>query len=240
MKQPAIDVKNITVTYHDKVILWCVNAQIYAGTLMAIMGPNGAGKSTFIKTIIGLIKPLSGSISIFGGSFRKHALQVAYIPQRTEIDWDFPITVIEVVLMGRYGHIGWFRRPNKTDYDSAYLALDQVDMLAYADHHISHLSGGQQQRIFLARALAQQAEIYLLDEPFVGIDIKTEKAVITLLKKLRNQGKTVLIVHHDAQTITDYFDTILLLNVKRIAYGPVNTVFNQKNIHKTYAHYVSL
>ena len=242
MKQihPAIAINQLTVTHHNNTILWCINAAIKAGSLVGIIGPNGAGKSTLLKAIIGAIKPFNGTISILGGNARQHALEVAYIPQRQEIDWDFPITVHDVVLMGRYGHIGWFKRPKKIDYEITEQALNQVDMLHAKNRHINELSGGQQQRVFLARALAQQASIYLLDEPFVGIDATTEKMIMRILKRLRNQGKTILIVHHDLQTVADYFDMLLVINVKQIGFGPVEHLYNPAVLQKAYSTQVSM
>ncbi|MEX0849150.1 MAG: metal ABC transporter ATP-binding protein [Candidatus Dependentiae bacterium] len=233
--RPIISIENLTVTYHEKVLLWCIHAKIMPGNIVGIMGPNGAGKSTLLKTMIGTLKPFAGTISFFGQTFKKHALKIAYIPQRSEVDWDFPITVKEVVMMGRYGHIGWFGSPQQTDYDHVSNALEMVNMQYLADRHIAELSGGQQQRVFLARALAQQSEIYLLDEPFIGIDTTTEKAIMNVLKQLRNEGKTIVIVHHDLQTVENYFDQLLLLNVKQTAFGPVNQIYNQEIIQQTYA-----
>ncbi len=238
--QNALSISNITVTHHEHVILWCINANITAGNIVGIMGPNGAGKSTLLKAMVGNIKPFAGEIRFFGKSFKDYALKVAYIPQRAGVDWDFPITVKEVVLMGRYGHIGWFAKPKQRDYDMAMHALEMVSMHHLADRHIADLSGGQQQRVFLARALAQEAEIYLLDEPFVGIDVTTEKAIIKILKQLRNAGKTVVIVHHDLQTVHEYFDQLLLLNIKQVAYGPVSEIYNQQIIQQTYTQHAGM
>lgn len=230
----AIKVTNLSVYYQKNPILYDISVSIASNMLLGIIGPNGAGKSTFLKTILNVIKPRTGSIEILGSSYKKNYSKLSYIPQRATVDWDFPISVFDVVLMGRYPHIGWFKRPSTFDVDCAWQALKQVDLVHYADRPIGQLSGGQQQRIFLARALAQQAEIYLLDEPFIGIDALTEKIIIKILKKLRNNGKTVIVVHHDLQTLVDYFDWLLLLNKKRIAYGPTETVLMPEYMCATY------
>jgi manganese/zinc/iron transport system ATP- binding protein len=218
----AITIRHLTVFYRNTPALWDICLNIPQGILLGIVGPNGAGKTTLIKSILGLIKPHAGLINTYNNN------SIAYIAQRTSIDWDFPITVLDVVLMGRYKHIGWFSRPKKHDYEKALQALDLVGMSAYADRHISELSGGQQQRIFVSRALAQEAEIYLLDEPFIGIDMATEKIIINILKKLRDQGKTIIVVHHDIHTLHAYFDWLLYLNIKIVSFGPSNNMPNFK------------
>jgi manganese/zinc/iron transport system ATP- binding protein len=202
--------------------------------MLAIAGPNGAGKTTLLQAMLGLIKPVAGIISFFGGSFAQHYKKIAYVPQRTTVDWDFPATVFDIVLMGRYVHIGWIRRPSKTDYDEVHFALAQVGMSEFADRHISQLSGGQQQRVFLARALVQNADLYLLDEPFVGIDMATERAIIVILKQLRLQGKTVVVVHHDLQTLQEYFDWMWLINGHSIVCGPIDNVLRKEHIQAAY------
>jgi manganese/zinc/iron transport system ATP- binding protein len=233
-RQWALQVSNLTVTYNNVPVLWQVSANIKEGVLLAIVGPNGAGKTTLLKSLLGLIKPAAGVISFFGSSYDKQRHRIAYVPQRASVDWDFPINALEVVLMGRYGQMGLMRRPKAADFDAAYYALEQVDMLALADRHISELSGGQQQRIFLARALVQQADIYLMDEPFTGIDIITEQAIISLLSHLRAQGKTIIAVHHDLQTVQDYFDWLWVLNIRSIACGPVPEVLLKEHITMAY------
>lgn len=238
--QSAVSISNITVTHQDSILLWCINADIKPSTIVGIMGPNGAGKSTLLKTMVGNIKPFAGTLRFFGKTFKEFALKIAYIPQKAQVDWDFPITVKEVVLMGRYGHIGWFARPKQPDHDRVMDALAMVNMQHLAHRHIADLSGGQQQRVFLARALAQEAEIYLLDEPFVGIDVTTEKAIMDILKQLRNAGKTIIMVHHDLQTVHDYFDQLLLLNVKQMAFGNVDDIYNQQIIQHTYSQQMSM
>ncbi len=230
----VLNVHALTVAYKDKPVLWNVSAQIPSGVMCAVVGPNGAGKTTFIKSILGLIKPIAGTVAFFDGSYAQHYQKIAYVPQRNSVDWDFPVSVFDVVLMGRYGHIGWFKRPRKQDIDAAHIALHQVGLSAFANRHISQLSGGQQQRVFLARSLAQDAQLYIMDEPFAGVDIATEKTMIVLLKQLRSQGKTIIVVHHDLQTLQEYFDWILMLNKQVIACGPINQVLNKESIAIAY------
>lgn len=220
----ALSVQNLSVFYNHLCALSNISVEVAQGKLVAIAGPNGGGKTTFIRSLIGLVKPQSGHIEIFQQSFAAQRSRIAYIPQRMSVDWDFPASALDVVLMGRYRHIGWFARPSRFDKECAYHALQQVGLLQYADRHINELSGGQQQRIFVARALVQEADLLLLDEPFVGIDNKTERIIIDILQSLRTQGKTVMVVHHDLQTLSEYFDWVLLLNRKKIAYGPTHQV----------------
>lgn len=230
----AVTINNLTVAYRNKPALWNINAAIPHGIMLAVVGPNGAGKSTLIKSIVELVKPSAGTINILGGTYAQHRNQVAYIPQRSTIDWNFPIHVLDVVLMGRYGHLGWFKRPGKKDIEIALQALADVHLTEYAQHHISELSCGQQQRVFLARALAQDASIYLMDEPFAGVDAATEKTTIALLKQLRSAGKTIIVVHHDMHTLHEYFDWVLLLNIERISYGPLDDSFKQEAAYTAY------
>ncbi|MDY0276603.1 MAG: metal ABC transporter ATP-binding protein [Acholeplasma sp.] len=230
----AIKIEGLTVSYDLKPVLWDVDLNIPSGILMAIVGPNGAGKSTMIKAILKLINPVSGTAFFEGKPYEEMRKKIAYVPQRGSVDWDFPTTVFDVVLMGRYGHLGWFKKPTKKDHILTLEALEKVGMSNFKNRQISELSGGQQQRVFLARALVQDANIYLMDEPFQGVDAKTEKAIIDILKLLKNQGKTVLVVHHDLETVKDYFDWLALLNLKVIAYGPVDKVFTKENIERTY------
>jgi manganese/zinc/iron transport system ATP- binding protein len=201
---------------------------------MAIVGPNGAGKTTFIKAILDLIQPAAGQIRIFGKRYDQQRQLVAYVPQRGSVDWDFPTSSLDVVMMGLYGRLGWFRRPGKRERRLALAALEKVGMQDFADRQISQLSGGQQQRVFLARALVQDAEIYMMDEPFQGVDATTERAIITLLRELRAADKTLVVVHHDLQTVAEYFDHVMLLNVRLIAAGPVPEVFTEENLRLTY------
>ncbi|MDP4550672.1 metal ABC transporter ATP-binding protein [Guptibacillus hwajinpoensis] len=229
-----VNVSNVTVAYDRKPVLQEITFDMPEGKLIGVVGPNGAGKSTLIKAILGLIPTASGTVDIYGKPYKSQRKLVGYVPQRGSVDWDFPTNALDVVLMGRYGHIGWFRRPGKKDTAIALQALDKVGMKEYASRQISQLSGGQQQRVFLARALAQDATVYFMDEPFVGVDAATEKAIISLLNELKAQGKTVLVVHHDLQTVKEYFDWTLLLNKRKIALGPTEEVFTIDNLQKTY------
>jgi manganese/zinc/iron transport system ATP- binding protein len=229
-----ISVENLTVAYHQKPVLQEVDFNAPEGKLIGIVGPNGAGKSTLIKGILGLVPKASGKVQIYGKPYKTQRKLVGYVPQRESVDWDFPTNALDVVLMGRYGHIGWFKRPGARDREIAMECLNKVGMADYAERQISQLSGGQQQRVFLARALAQDATVYFMDEPFVGVDAATEKAIITLLNELKAQGKTVMVVHHDLQTVEEYFDWVLLLNLRKIAMGPTRDVFTIENLQKTY------
>jgi len=231
---PALNVNQLSVNYGKTPVLWDVSLQIAAGVLVGIVGPNGAGKSTFIKAALGLIQPLSGKIEFYNKPLKEMRQQVAYVPQRETVDWDFPITVRDLVMMGRYGRLGLWRRPRDADWAAVDHYLEIVGMNTYADRQISQLSGGQQQRIFIARALLQEADIYFMDEPFAGIDIASETVIIQLLQKLRNKGKTIFVVHHDLNSVEHYFDWILLLNMRLIACGPVSQVFNSSNLVKAY------
>lgn len=232
--ETAIEVRDLTVAYGQQPVLWDVDVSVPKGVLLAVLGPNGAGKTTFIKSILDLVPVAGGSIRIHGRPYRRNRSWVAYVPQRGSVDWDFPTHVLDVVEMGTYGRLGWFRRPGATEREQALKALAQVEMTAYAHRQISQLSGGQQQRVFLARALVQDAEVYLMDEPFQGVDATTERTIVELLKRLRERGKTVVVVHHDLQTVQEYFDHVLLLNGRRIAAGPVAEVFTEENLRATY------
>jgi manganese/zinc/iron transport system ATP- binding protein len=230
----TIEVTDLTVAYKDKPVLWDVDLEVPEGILMAIVGPNGAGKTTLIKAILGLIEPAAGQVLIQGAPYKEQRQLVGYVPQRGSVDWDFPTTVIDVVKMGRYGSLGWIRRPGKKEQQKAMEALEKVGMRDFAERQISQLSGGQQQRVFLARALVQEASIYFMDEPFQGVDAVTERAIVTLLQDLRASGKTVVCVHHDLTTVPEYFDWVMLLNVRRIASGPVEEVFTDENLRLAY------
>ncbi len=234
MKKIAVTVDDLTVAYNYKPVLWDIDLEIPEGVLMAIVGPNGAGKSTLIKAILGIIEPIAGSIKIFNEPYEKNRKKVAYVPQKGSVDWDFPTTALDVVMMGTYGKLGWIKRVGKKQKKMALEALEKVSMLPFQNRQISQLSGGQQQRIFLARALVQNAEIYFMDEPFQGVDAVTERAVVKILKELKEQGKTVIVVHHDLQTVPEYFDWVTFLNVKKIATGRVKDIFNDENLVKTY------
>ncbi|MEM7736988.1 MAG: metal ABC transporter ATP-binding protein, partial [Deinococcota bacterium] len=202
--------------------------------------PNGAGKSTLIKTVLGLVKKTAGHVYIHGKPYNQQRRRVGYVPQRSSVDWDFPTTVGDVVMMGLYGQLGWFKRPGKREQQRAMDALALVGMQDYSDRQISQLSGGQQQRVFLARALVQDADVYFLDEPMAGVDATTERAIVNILRDLRNQGKTLVVVHHDLQTVTTYFDWMLILNVRTIAQGPVTDVYNADNLRAAYGGQIAL
>ena len=229
-----VSVHDLTVAYHRKPVLWDVDLDIPEGKLIAIIGPNGAGKSTLIKAVMDIVPKASGRVMIYGKPFKKQRKIVAYVPQRESVDWDFPIDALGVVMMGRYGKIGWCRPLRRHDREKALEALDRVGMADYANRQISQLSGGQQQRVFLARALAQESQIYFMDEPFASVDAATEHAIVQVLSDLRSQGKTIVVVHHDLQTVRDYFDHVILLNMRVVAHGTVDDVFTQENLKKTY------
>jgi manganese/zinc/iron transport system ATP- binding protein len=234
VEKPVLEVHDLTVSYHSKPVLWNIDFSLPSGSLTGIIGPNGAGKSTLIKSIMGLTEKSSGYIKIFDKELKHVRKKVSYVPQRESVDWDFPASVFDVVLMGRYGHLGLFKRPRKADKEFAMECLRDVGMEEFKDRQISQLSGGQQQRVFLARALAQNADIYFMDEPFVGVDAATEAAIINLLKKMRDQGKTVIVVHHDLQSAKNYFDWIILINMRLVASGPTEKVFTEEMLQETY------
>ncbi|WP_281397303.1 metal ABC transporter ATP-binding protein [Heyndrickxia vini] len=229
-----LSINKLTVAYQKNPVLKNISFTIPEGNLIGIIGPNGAGKSTLIKAILELIPSIAGEVSIYGKTYKEMRKIVGYVPQRESVDWDFPTNALDVVMMGRYGHLGWIKRPRAKDRQIAMNCLEKVGMEGYAQRQISQLSGGQQQRIFLARALAQDAKIYFMDEPFVGVDAATEKAIITLLNDLKRQGKTVLVVHHDLNTVKEYFDWTILLNVHLIGVGPTEKLFTKENLQKTY------
>jgi manganese/zinc/iron transport system ATP- binding protein len=230
----ALHVESLSVNFDATSVLWDIHFRIPRAVLVGIIGPNGAGKSTLLKTLLGVHKPLSGKIECFGQPWKKAKKRIAYVPQRSSVDWDFPITAFELVLMGRYGKLGYFAWPKKADAQAARHALELVGMGAYADRQISQLSGGQQQRLFLARALLQDADLYLLDEPFAGVDMATEKAIIALMEQWKQKGKTLLVVHHDLTTVNSYFDWVIMLNTCLVACGPVAEVFHENSILRTY------
>lgn len=229
-----LTVSGITVAYQRKAVVEDVSFTLPEGKLVALIGPNGAGKSTLLKAVLGLVPSISGSVAIYGDTYKKMRSRVGYVPQRESVDWDFPTDALDVVMMGRYGHLGWIKRPGRKEKELAMSTLDKVGMADFARRQISQLSGGQQQRVFLARALVQEADLYFMDEPFAGVDAATEKAIIALLGELRQAGKTVLVVHHDLSTVEEYFDHVLLLNKKLIAEGPVQTTFTPELLHETY------
>lgn len=230
----AISINDLTVAYNEKPVLWDVDFSAPQGALLAIVGPNGAGKSTLIKSILGLVKPAAGQILVFNNEYQQQSRLIGYVPQKNSVDWDFPTNVLDVVMMGRYGQLGWFRRPGKKEKDLAISCLEKVGMKEFMNRQISQLSGGQQQRVFIARAFMQDAPIYLMDEPFAGVDAATEKSIIALLRELKERGKTVVCVHHDLQTLKEYFDWVMLLNVRRVALGPVQDVLTKENLKKAY------
>lgn len=234
MEEMIVKVEDMTVSYDARPVLWDIDLSLPKGKLIAIVGPNGAGKSTLIKTMLDLLKPVTGTIEFNNKTYKEVRKKIAYVPQRSSVDWNFPTTVYDVVLMGRYGHVGWFKRPRHKDKEIVMQSLESLSISHLKDRQISELSGGQQQRVFLARALAQEAEVYFMDEPFQGVDVKTERAIVSLFKKLKKEGKTVVVVHHDLDTVETYFDHVVLLNRRIIAQGSVAQVFKQENIDRTY------
>lgn len=240
IKHSPLIVQNLSVRYNYNPALTDVSFSIPEGKTIAIVGPNGAGKSTLLKGMMDLVPTISGTSLFFGESLEKKRLSVAYVPQREESDWDFPINVLDVVLMGRHGHLKFWQRPSRTDIKIAKQALKQVDMLDFQNHQINQLSGGQQQRVFLARALAQKASLYLMDEPFAGVDATTEAAIIDLFNDLKSKNKTIVCVHHDLNTIGDYFDWIILINARLIAVGPIEETLTAANLNKTFGGRLSL
>ena len=227
-------IHDLTVAYHRKPVLWDIDLDLPEGRLIAVVGPNGAGKSTLIKAVLGLVPRASGAISIYGRPYDSQRHLVGYVPQRESVDWDFPVNAMDVVAMGLYRQIGWFKPVARRHQQKAIENLEKVGMAAYAKRQISQLSGGQQQRVFLARALAQDARLYFMDEPFAGVDVATERAIIALLKELKSAGKTCVVVHHDLQTVPAYFDHVVLLNMRVVDSGPIETVFTEENLKKTY------
>lgn len=230
----AISVHDLTVSYERKPVLWDVDLEIPAGKLVGVIGPNGAGKSTLLKACLGLIPAVSGRVQFYGRPWADLRHEIAYIPQRETVDWDFPVTALEVVTMGRYGHLGWLRPVNRLQKKLAIEAMEKLAIADLANRQISRLSGGQQQRVFLARALAQNAAIYLMDEPFAAVDAATERAIIALLRNLREEGRTCLIVHHDLASAPQYFDWTILINLRVVAYGPTGEILTEENLRRTY------
>ncbi len=229
-----LSVHAMTVAYDQKPVLWDIDYDAPDSSLVAIVGPNGAGKTTFVRACLGLIPRATGEVRFWGQSYESVRERVGYVPQRETVDWDFPVSALDVVVMGRYSKIGWFRRIGKRHLEVARSCLADVEMADFAERQINQLSGGQQQRVFLARALAQEADLYFMDEPFAGVDAATEKAIFTVLQKLRDAGKTVLCVHHDLPTVKEYFDSVILLNTHVVAAGVLEDTFNEENLFKTY------
>ncbi|MEM1165499.1 MAG: metal ABC transporter ATP-binding protein [Planctomycetota bacterium] len=224
----------MTVAYHRRPVLWDVDYDAMPNRLTAIVGPNGAGKSTLIKACLDLVPRASGQVEFWGHPYRSARPRIGYVPQRESIDWDFPVSALDVVCMGRYRRIGWCRPVTRAHKRAALDCLEHVGLQDYAHRQISQLSGGQQQRVFLARALAQEADLYFMDEPFAGVDAATERAIVEVLRELKASGKAVIVVHHDLQTVPAYFDDVILLNMRVVAAGPVAQVFTPENLHKTY------
>lgn len=234
MQDPSLSVSQLTVNYEKTPVLWDLNFEIPSASIVGILGPNGAGKSTLLKTALGLIKPLSGSVRFFGKQLSQVRQKVAYVPQKEMVDWDFPATVFDVVLMGRYGRLGLFRWPSKSDRMDAMKYLELLGMEQFAQRQISQLSGGQQQRVFIARALMQEADLYLMDEPFVGVDLVTKQSIMDLLRELQQEHKSIFIVHHDLNSVREDFDRVILLNMRLVAQGLTKEVYTEENIEKTF------
>ncbi|WP_337876402.1 metal ABC transporter ATP-binding protein [Elioraea sp.] len=237
---PALTVQHLSVAYDKAPVLWDVSWTTPQAGLVAIVGPNGAGKSTLLKAVLGLVPRLSGEVRVFGLPFAEARARVGYLPQRASVDWDFPATALQVVAQGRYPRVGWFRPLPRAERERARAALAEVGMAEFADRQIGQLSGGQQQRVFLARALALEADLYLMDEPFAGVDAATERAIVEVLQRLAGEGRAVIAVHHDLATAPQYFDHVLLLNVRAIAAGPMATTFTPENLARTYGGRLSL
>ncbi len=230
----SIETHNLTVSYNRRPVLWNIDFELPTGKIIGIIGPNGSGKTTLLKAIMGLVPTSSGYVKIFDQDLNDVRSRVSYVPQRESVDWDFPASVMDIVLMGRYKKDTLFKRISKADKDLAAEALEKVNMLEYSNRQISQLSGGQQQRVFIARSLAQGADIYIMDEPFVGVDAATEEAILKLLSDMKDEGKTVVVVHHDLQTAKDFFDWIVLLNTRMVAAGPIEEIFNEKLLQEAY------
>jgi len=229
-----LSVYDLTVAYHRKPVIWDIGFDVPAGSLVGIIGPNGAGKSTLLKAVMDLIPRASGRIQVFGESYRQNRHRVGYVPQRESVDWDFPVDALDVVTMGLYSKVGWCLPVRKKHRQAAMEALDRVGIADLAHRQISQLSGGQQQRTFLARALVQDADLYLMDEPFAAVDAATERALVDILHEMKLGGRTAVVIHHDLQTVSEYFDYVVLLNMRIVAHGPVQEVFTRENLHKTY------
>lgn len=227
-------IQDLTVAWSRKPVIWDVDFDVSPGQLVGIIGPNGAGKSTLLKAIMDLVPKASGRIQVFGKTWKQNRHRVGYVPQRESVDWDFPVSVLDVVTMGLYGQIGWLRPVRRRHREQALRALERVGIGELAGRQISQLSGGQQQRTFLARALVQDADLYLMDEPFSAVDAATEQAIVALLREMRAAGKTAVVIHHDLHTVPEYFDSVVLLNMRVVAQGPTATVFTKENLERTY------
>ncbi len=241
MQKPVIlDIANLTVYIERNPVLWDINLSIPEASMIGIIGPNGAGKSTLLKTLLQLQKPLSGKIRFFGKSYKEVRKKIAYVPQKESVDWDFPTTVFDVALMGRYGKLGLFKRPKKKDHQIVDETLEMLDLYRCKDRQINQLSGGQKQRLFLARALLQETDVFLLDEPFAGIDLTTEKMIIDLFKRLKSEGKTIIVVHHDLNSVEEYFDRVIILSTRLIAEGMTKDAFTLENIQKAFGKHANI
>lgn len=236
----ALHVEDLTVAYRHAPVLWDIDLDVPPGVMCAVVGPNGAGKSTLLKAALGLVQPTAGHVRFFGLPYAQARRRIGYVPQRSTVDWDFPATAIEVVEMGLYGRLGWFRRPGRQARAQALAALAAVEMADFASRPIADLSGGQQQRVFIARALVQEPDLLVLDEPMAGVDAVTEAAIVALLHRLRDQGRTVIVVHHDLSTVQRYFDWLVMLNVRVVAQGPVAEVYTPENLRLAYGGRVAL
>lgn len=239
-KDAPLNIRDLTVAYHRKPVIWDVDLTVPSAQLVGLVGPNGAGKSTLMKACLDLIPRTSGEVFMMGLPYNQVRQRVAYVPQRESVDWDFPVSALEVVTMGLYAELGWLRRVNKRAKARAMAALERVGLAELAQHQIGQLSGGQQQRIFLARALVQSADLYFMDEPFAAVDAATERAIIEVLRTLKQQGKTVIVIHHDLSTVPHYFDWTVMMNMRIVAAGPTSNVFNQDNLRKTYGGHLTL
>ena len=234
ISENVVEIHDLTVSYNRKPVLWDIDLFLPVGKVIGILGPNGAGKSTLLKTIMGLLVPDSGYVKIFDHPLDSVRQSVSYVPQRESVDWDFPASALDVVLMGRYARIGLFKRVGSKDVELAKACLEKVGMLQYSDRQISQLSGGQQQRVFIARALSQEAKLYFMDEPFAGVDANTEDLIMNILKSIASEGGTVVVVHHDLQTVEKYFDWLVMINMRLVASGPTKDVMNDEILEETY------
>ncbi len=229
-----LSVYDLTVAWHRRPVIWDIGLELPPGQLVGIVGPNGAGKSTLLKAVMDLVPVASGRVRVFGQPYRKNRHRVGYVPQRESVDWDFPVNALDVVTMGMYRQIGWCRPVTRKHREAAMEALRRVGIAELARRQISQLSGGQQQRTFLARALVQDADLYLMDEPFAAVDAATEMAIVEILREMKNTGKTAVVIHHDLQSVAQYFDYVVLLNMRVVAAGPTAEVFTEENLRKTY------
>ena len=237
---PIVEFHDVTVAYGRRPVLWNVDLAIDEPCLFGVIGPNGAGKSTLLKAALGLVPVVGGAVRFFGAPLAQVRGRIGYVPQRETVDWDFPVSVMDVVLMGTYGRLGWFARPGKRERTLAAACLDQVGLADFAGRQIGRLSGGQQQRVFLARALAQQADVYLFDEPLAGVDVRSQERIFRVLAGLRDAGRLVIVVHHDLRTAVEWFDRVALIDMRLVAAGPTAEVLTPDNLRRTYAGRIEL